>query len=320
LIGEKNGAGTDASVLLSRVPDIHSVSLQGGGDEKIFIHRLDQLFPLASGNKIYKLLGHLQAARRANKTQLLSFGGAWSNHLHALAIFARHFNLRCTGFVRGLYVDIDNPMLKDARAAGMDVRLLSKQEYARRRDPLFLAELRSQYPNAWIIPEGGDDAYGRLGLHHLAAALTQSIPAGETLIVASGTGATVRGLAMGLREHVQLVSALVVNDQQLAQKLDLLCRLPCDNFRLFECSGAGYGRVDTKLLQQLERLYLQSGVLLDPLYNGKAWPLAKKLTRQGERVHLLHTGGVQGWRGLLSRGLLAQHRELSYAASHLEFK
>lgn len=309
----------DAEIKAALTADIPQ-SLVPSGDGSIVVHRLDQLFPVASGNKIYKLLAHLQAARRANKSQLLSFGGAWSNHLHALAVFAQQVQLQSTAIVRGLYVDIDNPMLSDARARGMTVELVSKQHYAQRRNPAYLAELKARFPDAWLIPEGGDDAYGRWGLRYLASTLMRQMPRGETLVLASGTGATVRGLALSMQAHAKIVSALVVDDAPLARRLEHLCRMSSQDFRLFDCSGAGYGRVDAALLQSLEQFYQQSGVLLDPLYNGKALALAQRLAQQGERVHLLHTGGVQGWRGFLQRGLLAPYPTLSKQAAELAYR
>lgn len=307
----------DMEAGFSAIPEVALIPGIGRAGGSVCIHRLDKVFPVASGNKAFKLLGHFLGAQRAGKSHLLSFGGAWSNHLHALSAFAASHSLQTTAIVRGLYVDLDNPVLADARRLGMSVHRVSKQEYARRRDPAYLAQLRLQYPDAWLIAEGGDDAHGRWGMRRLANTLRQSIPSGDTLVVASGTGATIRGLAMGLGEHLQLVSALVVKDDTLARRLEQLCRSHSPLFRLFDMSGRGYGRTTAEQLQEIERLYQSASILLDPLYNGKAWACAVALAEQGERVHLLHTGGAQGWRGFLSRGLLDQHPLLAEATAEL---
>ena len=293
---------------------ILGVGSDGGA---LSIHRLDQVFPLASGNKAFKLIGHYLAAQRATKTHLLSFGGAWSNHLHALALLASKAGWRSTAIVRGLYVDLDNPMLRDAQDLGMRIHRVNKTDYAQRRDRTYLTELQAQYPDAWIVPEGGDDALGRWGMRYLAESLKQSVPAGETLLVAAGTGATTRGLARHVGSHMKLVSALVVKDDQLAQRLQLQCRVHNASFRLIDASGKGYGRVSAETFQSIEQLYRQSGILLDPLYNGKAYAVAVELAQAGESVHLLHTGGVQGWRGCLSRGMLEPYPELTRAAKSM---
>ncbi|MGB0866530.1 MAG: 1-aminocyclopropane-1-carboxylate deaminase/D-cysteine desulfhydrase [Granulosicoccaceae bacterium] len=299
--------------MLDQTPLVQGVELDVGASREgsLSIHRLDQLFPLGSGNKAYKLVGHCHAAQRAGRTHLISFGGAWSNHLHALAYFAHRAQLSCTAIVRGLYVDLDNPMLADARAQGMRVIKVSKQEYSRRRDRHYLKQLMRQYPGAWVIPEGGDDALGRWGVRKLANSLRQSIPEGDTLVVAAGTGATVRSLAQQLGARNRLVAALVVNDAKLAKRLEQLGSVHCPRFQVVDASGSGYGRISDAQLRHLQRLVVRSGILLDPLYNGKAYAVATELASKGERVHLLHTGGLQGWRGFLSCDLLAFYPELA---------
>jgi len=301
------------STLFRTIPDIERISSIGREGAALNIHRLDQVFPLASGNKAFKLIGHVLAAKRAGKSHLLSFGGAWSNHLHAMALLSAEANWRSTAIVRGLSADLDNPTLRDAQTLGMRMQRVSKDEYARRYDPVCIAELQQLYPDAWIVPEGGDDALGRWGLRYLAESLLQSIPSGDTLVVPAGTGATVRGLARCLQGRVKLVCALVVKDTQLAQKLDSHCRVSCPDFRLLDASGRGYGRISAETIQSIENLYQHSGVLLDPLYNGKALAVAVELADAGESVHLLHTGGVQGWRGFHSRGMLQNHPHLCRA-------
>lgn len=301
------------------MPEVTRILDVGRDSGALYIHRLDQVFPLASGNKAFKLIGHYLAARRAAKTHLLSFGGAWSNHLHALALLTSKAGWRSTAIVRGLYVDLDNPMLRDAQNLGMCIHRVNKADYAQRRNRAYLAQLKAQYPDAWIVPEGGDDALGRWGMRYLAESLRQSVPAGETLVVAAGTGATTHGLAQHLGSHAKLVSASVVKDEQLAQRLQLQCCVHNASFRLIDASGKGYGRMSAETFQAIEQLYRQSGVLLDPLYNGKAFAVAVELAKAGESVHLLHTGGVQGWRGFLSRGMLEPHPELTRAAKKMLF-
>ena len=296
-----------------------SISGVGRNGGALYIHRLDQVFPLASGNKAFKLIGHYLAALRSSKTHLLSFGGAWSNHLHALALLASKAGWRSTAIVRGLYVDLENPMLRDAQNLGMCMHRVSKAEYAQRRKRSYLSQLQAQYPDAWIVPEGGDDALGRWGMRFLAESLKLSVPAGETLLVAAGTGATIRGLAQHLGSHVKLTTALVVKDDQLAERLRLHCCVHQPSFRLIDASGKGYGRITAETMESIEHLYQQSGILLDPLYNGKAYAAAVDLAQSGESVHLLHTGGVQGWRGFLSRGMLAPYPEIERAAKNLLF-
>ncbi len=307
-----------ASVLAKR-PQVEVLCGLGASKVDLSVHRLDQCCPVACGNKAYKLVGHFRAAERANKKHILSFGGAWSNHIHALAHYSAQHQLSSTAIVRGLHVDPNNRMLIDAERSGMNIVRVSKDDYACRHEREYLKQLRHKYSDAWIIPEGADDAYGRLGMAKLASVLKKSIPCGETLVVASGTGATVRGLAVALKNHVKLVAALVVQDPDLAARLKYLGSINNTGFRVVDASGRGYGQVDEKQLDRSQRILEDEGLLLDPLYNGKAWQIAVALAQQGERVHLLHSGGVQGWRGFLARNLLEKHRVLKQAVEELDF-
>ncbi len=309
-----NARGLD---LIAKVPDVQQMSELCQGKGELWLHRLDQVFPLSTGNKAFKLIGHYLAAKKAGKAHFLSFGGAWSNHVHALAHFSEQVNFRSTVIIRGHYADLNNATLADAANQGMSFLRVDRQEYRQRYERAYLQKLKADNPDAWLIAEGANDRLGRWGLTLLADSLKQSIPAGDTLVVASGTGATVRGLAAGLTDHAKLVSALVVRDPTLANELKLQCQRSSPDFRLIDAAGAGYGRVSGEQLTQLQRVFEETGVLLDPLYNGKAWAAAAALADAGERVHLLHTGGLQGWRGMQERHRLAEYPLLDHAVTEL---
>lgn len=308
---EMTSAQARLHAALELAPPRQFVPVHGHAGLGLTIHRLDQITPGGVGNKVYKLLGHIEAAQRHGKNQLLSFGGAYSNHLHALAACASAMGWGSIGVVRGLHADPTNPTLLDLSNNGMIIHRVGKDEYLRRHEKDYQDLWRQKYPDAWLIPEGGNDRYGRLGLRALARALQVSIPADETLVVPVGTGATVRGLMAGLDKRIRVVAVLVAKDRQLFEQLSQLEQRDYRACRVVDGSGRGFARPSADELHSAETLFAETGVLLDPVYGCKAFQVASTLAQQGERVHLLHTGGLQGWRGFYSRGLLQTCQEIS---------
>lgn len=307
---EERLKGLSGEKLVKQTPPCQFVPVHQHTKLGIHIHRLDQITPYGIGNKVYKLLGHIGAAERRSKTQLLSFGGGYSNHLHALAICASHMGWGSIGVVRGLNVDINNPTLSDVSDHGMVIRRVSKREYLNRHSKLYLDKWRNEFPNAWIVPEGGNDRYGRLGVGCLGRALLATVPLGETLVVPIGTGATVRGLLSTIGNRFRIVGVQVAKDARLNQLLKEIEQSSYE-FKLVDASDNGFARPSDKDLSDAESLFARSGVLLDPIYGCKAFQVAKCLAEDGGRVHLLHTGGLQGWRGFYAQGMLKSYPNVS---------
>lgn len=311
MTGPQQSDACGKSSLLELVPPQQFIPVAGTGGSGLHIHRLDRITPNGVGNKAYKLLGHIEAARRRSKEQLLSFGGAYSNHLHALSACAARMGWGSVGIVRGMHVDLENPTLLDLSKNGMMLHRVNKSDYVRRHDKVYIDQWQQKYPDAWIIPEGANDRYGRLGFRHLARVLQGSISQGETLVVPVGTGATVQGLMAGLGGHLRIMAVPVAKDRRLFAQLRRLEQGTDTSFRWADASGKGFACLSDKELNAAETLFAETGVLLDPVYGCKAFQVASALARQGERVHLLHTGGLQGWRGFYGRGLLGRCGSIS---------
>lgn len=165
--------------------------------------RLDTIHPVISGNKWFKLKENIRSAKAAGKQQLLSFGGAHSNHLAALAAAAAGFGMTSIGLVRGWHGrDKPTPTLEKCLQDGMRLYFLSREDYARKAEPEFLRELAARYPLAWIIPEGGNNAEGRTGASEIAA----YVPAeADYLVLPVGTGTTLAGIRLALPAHQQVL-------------------------------------------------------------------------------------------------------------------
>jgi len=286
----------------------------------IEVLRLDQLDPQLSGNKAFKLFGHVQQAERQGITRLLSFGGPFSNHLHALAALGARCGMETIGVVRG-YVDLPlTPTLQDCRDLGMTLVFADKKTYARRYDPEYRQQLAAEH-GAFVIGEGGaggedtegngsgedEGAYGQVGCRWLV----DDCRGYDQIWLALGTGTTALGLARALAGTRQapsqaarlpmIVGVNVVADQGQRRR-DWQRWMPNSRWRLLDdYHYGGFGKCPVELMQLIAR-YDALGLPLDPVYTAKLvsafehqYSLDPALSEQ--RVLLVHSGGLQGRRG-----------------------
>lgn len=281
------------------------------------VRRDDALDPELSGNKFYKLFFNLQEARAGGHRLLASFGGAWSNHLHALAAAGKRYGFATLGLVRGEEPENLNPMLRDARNWGMTLHFLPRSQY-RAPDESLMQSLRAAYGDFFLIPEGGSNLAGARGLVALGRALeTQLAGDYDQVCLACGTGTSLAGVAAGLpRGKLALGFSVLKGEGDMGLRIDRCWRdLRAlglhehlqGNWRLI--SGfhlGGYGRKlpnsVTRFWQDFEQ---QTGLLLDPVYTlklfwGIAWLAQQGYWRSGTRLVAIHTGGLQGRRGFLT--------------------
>lgn len=273
------------------------------------VKREDLLHARLGGNKLYKLHGHLRAARHAGYEHLLSFGGAWSNHIYALAAAGQSLELQTTGVIRGERPHKLSAMLSDAEAMGMRLHFVSRQYYGLKHSDSVLAELQHLFGPCYVIPEGGGDLLGARGSQALGSGLTQlwKREPFDVVCCAVGTGSTLAGLAAGLPANVSVCGFSVLKGegsladdiQQQTQQL----RAQSASWTLetdYHCGG--YARYPADLADFVRRFEAQTGVLLDPVYTAKmVWGVAQKALAgywpKATRILALHTGGLQGRRG-----------------------
>lgn len=273
-------------------------------DVAVDVLRCDLLHPVISGNKWFKLKYNLLSALQ-RKVALASFGGAWSNHLHALAYCAQLTGLPGIGYVRGDELDAQaNPMLADAGRWGMQLRFLSRQAY---RQATADAD-RQRNPPLCLIPEGGDNWLGVLGcMTMIPGAIAHRY---DQVVLAMGTGCTFAGLRLGLPARTHLLGVSVLKGEwpgpQMAQRLRRWPGCNREHYRILTGYHAGgYGRVTPELLSFVADFGDNTGIPLDPVYTGKAmWALCDQVQRgsipSGSRVLFIHSGGLQGRRGYYS--------------------
>ena len=264
---------------------------------KIHIKRLDLVHPQISGNKFFKLKYNIQAAIQQGYAELLTFGGAYSNHIAATAFAAQHFGLNSIGIIRGAELKHQplNTTLKTAQALGMQLAFISRQAYRQKDQPEFLQHLQQQYPNAYIIPEGGSNTFAIQGCREI---LTQSDQHFDVICCAVGTGGTITGLieASTPQQHILGFSALkgdfLTHDvAQLTQKTNWSIS---DEF-----CGHGYAKTSPELLQFIKHFEQQYTIPLEQVYTAKMMFGIFRLIERGDlsqqqKILMIHSGGLQG--------------------------
>lgn len=279
----------------------------------VLVRRDDLIDPELSGNKFYKLFFNLRAAREQGFSRLLSFGGAYSNHLHALAAAGNRHGFNTLGVVRGERPAQLSPTLSDAEAWGMQLVFISRADYRDKSEPELLAGLQSHYGEFYLIPEGGANLAGARGMQLLGRALEQQLKGDYTAVcMACGTGTSLAGLAAGIGEtKLALGFSVLKGEGGLGDSISATYRQICDsganaNWRLISGFHAGgYGKKHPEYLTQFWRYFERSsGIPLDPVYTLKLFWGIDSLARQGywprgSRIVAIHSGGLQGRRGFV---------------------
>jgi 1-aminocyclopropane-1-carboxylate deaminase len=277
-------------------------------DIKLFVKRDDLIHPEVSGNKLFKLKYNIEAAERLGCDRILTFGGAFSNHIAATAAYCAAKNLKCVGIIRGERPKTLNPTLVQAEALGMKLDFIPREDYRKKDQNDFLQSLRTKYANACIIPEGGSNL---LGIEGAMEMLNESTTKYDYVVVAMGTGTTFAGLVRAASDHQKVIGLPIHKHDQLLD--DILLVDPTfqhiDPAKYEIVNGyhfGGYAKWTEELLSFIRQFYEETGLKLDPIYTGKAvfglLDLAQKgRFSLGAKVLFIHTGGIQGVAGFEER-------------------
>lgn len=268
--------------------------------------RLDLTGGLAPGNKHYKLQGNISLARNKGLSRILSFGGAWSNHLHALAALGYEQGFETIGVVRGEETSTPSAMLVDACNWGMQLVYVSRSEYRQRGEPEYLESLQSRFGPCLIVPEGGANPAGVEGCKDIAALIAAGEDTFDRVVLPVGTGTTIAGLVLGLPNAIEILGISVLKgaeylDKNVSELLLNQGRGNSDNWRIahnFHCGG--YAKISPELKEFMGEFERVHGVPLDPVYTGKMMFAIHQMIEEGDvggRIVAVHTGGLQGRRG-----------------------
>ena len=270
--------------------------------------RLDKTGGPAPGNKSFKLAVFIAQAKEQGVSQLVSFGGAWSNHLHALAALGCQHGIQTIGIVRGEEGERETAMLFDARRWGMQIVRMSRQEYRKRNDPQFQQQLAARYAPCLLIPEGGDSSTGARGCMAIAQLIREESIHARHIVIPVGTGTTLAGIAAGLDESYALTGISALKgagdlERRVQQHLSALQGGDFASWQIlhdFHCGG--FARVSPALKEFIRAFEAAHGVALEPVYTGKMLFAIHQLMKRGEwesktPVLAIHSGGMQGRRG-----------------------
>jgi len=260
---------------------------------RVFLKRDDMIHPFISGNKWRKLKYNLIKAQQQDKNHLITFGGAWSNHLLATACAAARFGFKSTAFVRG--EDLNNEALFLCRTFGMKMIFTDRESY--RDKHILFKRYFGNDDSAYFIDEGGAGEEAALGCSEIISELTDTY---DHIFVAAGTGTTAAGIINGVynqqrQTKVQVVS--VLKGDFLGEEIQKLGPLP-DQFSLHtDYHFGGYAKTKPELLEFIQMFASSTGILLDPVYTGKMMfaltdLISKSEFPAGTRILAIHTGGI----------------------------
>ncbi|MFV8782422.1 1-aminocyclopropane-1-carboxylate deaminase/D-cysteine desulfhydrase [Microbulbifer sp. SA54] len=277
----------------------------------LWVRRDDLIDPLISGNKAYKLIYNLLEARRLGKDTIVTCGGAWSNHIHATAAAGQRFGFRTIGIIRGERPPALSAMLQDAERFGMELKFVSRSIYRERGTPDFLVYLDRLGAGNWYVPEGGANSYGALGVQLLGSIITKTAPVDiDECWLACGTGLTLGALASVLPESMKLVGVPVLKAEKSIRATAAQITSPEGRSGSFElivgADHGGYGKYDQNLTEFQREFESLTALDLDHVYTAKLSYALRERCKLDEtvqkgrklRVLLIHTGGLQGRRGL----------------------
>ena len=270
--------------------------------------RLDSGGGLAPGNKYFKLIGNLAEAKRNGVNRLVSFGGAWSNHLHALAAVGAEQGFATVGIIRGDEDAADTAMIADARAWGMQIVRVSRTEYRRRLEPAYLADIQQRFAPCMVVPEGGSNRAGVRGCAAIADLVRTHSPAARHILLPVGTGTTLAGLAAGLDSTYEVTGIAALKgavdlEHRVEQALAAVAANTVAPWRiLHEDHCGGFARTSAELRAFMLEFEAVQGIPLEPVYTGKLLYAIYRRLRSGQwRTDIpllaIHTGGLQGRRG-----------------------
>lgn len=273
---------------------------------EVYLQREDLIHPFVNGNKYYKLKYNLLKAKDENYDTLLTFGGAYSNHIYAVSAAAKLFGFNSIGIIRGEEYDPLNPTLQFAVNNGMKLYYIDRKTYRNRTDPEFRKEIAKQFGDVYIIPEGGTN---ELAVKGTAEILDNIKIEFDYLCSAVGSGGTLAGLIAGLSGKKNLIGFPVLKGreylyQTISELISNSSIRQFDNWQI--CADyhfGGFAKINNELISFMNWFKAENDILLEPLYTGKMMfgindLISKDNFPKSSQIVAIHTGGLQGLDGM----------------------
>ena len=267
---------------------------------RLFIKREDLTHPEISGNKYWKMFYNVKKylEKEVSERKIITFGGAFSNHIAAAAALGREFGIEALGIIRGNELENswqENPTLSLAHKNGMTFRFVTREMY--RDKETLMKNLQEEFPESLVVPEGGTNENAVEGIQFMLTEETQDF---DYLCSAIGTGGTVSGIAKFAKPHQKVLGFKAVKDESLESRISKLSGK--QNFTLFDASDGGFGKIIDENVRFINEFYQKFGIVLEPVYTGKMLRKIFELIEENyfpenSKILAFHTGGLQGIEG-----------------------
>jgi 1-aminocyclopropane-1-carboxylate deaminase len=266
------------------------------------IKREDLLHPFVSGNKFRKLKYNVLQAKAENQSVLLTFGGAFSNHIAAVAYAGKEQGFETIGIIRGEELRdkiSENPTLSFAQECGMRFEFVTREAYRHKTDNTFIEQLQAQFGSFYLVPEGGTNDLAVKGCEEILTELDADF---DFVCCAVGTGGTISGLINSALPHQKVLGFPALKGDFLQDEIRNFVQNK--NWELqTDYHFGGYGKVTTEFIEWMNWFYAQTGIPLDPIYTGKMVFGVMDLIQRNyfppnSKILMIHTGGLQGIAGM----------------------
>ena len=273
---------------------------------ELFIKREDKIHPFVSGNKFRKLKYNISVAKNQQKEVLLTFGGAFSNHILATAVAGNLSGFKTIGVIRGdelgenlAHTLSQNETLKKAYKNGMQFKFVSRETYRNKTSEEFIMDLKNEFGDFYLIPEGGTNELAIKGCEEI---LTEEDKNFDYICAAIGTGGTISGLINAAKKHQKIIGFPALKGDFLQREIQQLA-ISKDNWSLqTEYHFGGYGKYNTDLIRFINEFNELTQIQLDPIYTSKMLfgiieMIKKNEFPENSKIVAIHTGGLQGIAG-----------------------
>ena len=274
---------------------------------RLFVKREDTIHPFVSGNKFRKLKYNIQKAQQLKQDSILTFGGAFSNHIVAVAVAGKMAGLKTIGVIRGeeLAKDLDktiatNATLREAHKNGMKFHFVTREAYRNKTAISFIDSLELKFGDFYLIPEGGTNELAVKGCEEI---LTKDDSKFDHICVAVGTGGTISGLINAASNTQEIVGFPALKGDFLSKEIKPFVKGK-GNWKLIqEYHFGGYAKYDSDLIAFINQFKEETNIQLDPIYTGKMLfgivdLIKKNYFSENSMILAVHTGGIQGIEGV----------------------
>ncbi|WP_299117541.1 1-aminocyclopropane-1-carboxylate deaminase/D-cysteine desulfhydrase [uncultured Winogradskyella sp.] len=286
----------------SKTQQIH---IENDKNIQLYIKREDLIHPFVSGNKFRKLKYNLIEAKRLHKDTLLTFGGAFSNHIAAVAYAGYNNGFKTIGVIRGEEIGSQintNPTLRFAQENGMKFHFISRENYRKKTSENFINGLRNQFGEFYLIPEGGTNELAVKGCEEI---LDFEDVKYDYICTCVGTGGTISGIINASEKYQKILGFPALKGDFLREEIIKFAN--SKNWQLInDYHFGGYAKINIQLVAFINDFKSKYSIQLDPIYTGKMLfgivdMIAKDEFESNSKILVIHTGGLQGIEGMNQR-------------------